>query len=147
MELSDVIKILNSLHAAELVAAHQYRVHAISYKGPNSKSVQAELRSHADEEDGHARILEGLIDDLGGDLYPSMADIPRIAFNNEDSRTSEDKMEMLEQDYHGEEAAIDAYGQAILLLKDTEWFDVAVVLAGIQRDEREHSRDIQDLLS
>lgn len=142
-----VIRILNMLHGAELVAAHQYRQHAQKVKGFAAQGLETALLSHADEEDGHAQLVSDLIRDLGGELTTRLGDLPAFSFNGEDSVTADANGDMLAQDLHGENGAVAAYGEAVRMLKDTEFFDVAVILAGIQRDEREHAADLISYLS
>lgn len=144
------IEILNRLYASEIVAAEQYWNHEVAFRGPNSLSVQAMLDEHANEEMGHAELLRNRIAHLRGKLTNSLADMPIL---NPAAETGEGDIQissspniMLQQDLQGELIAIQAYTEAIAMMRDYDPGTV-LILTQILNDEFEHQHDLDNLLS
>lgn len=145
-DTSGVLQILTMLWAAEKVSAFQYRDHQMRLTGMVAPGLGDELLEHAKEEEGHAKRLAHIIQNLGGTL-PRMGDIPAFSFNGADVETAADNAGMLALDLAAELKAIAAYTEAIRMLRDTDFFDVAVTMAHILADERDHAAELQSFLA
>lgn len=145
----DVITMLNRLYAAEIIAKEQYRAHAVDVVGPNCIELAAMFLEHADEEDGHAKLLMTRINNLGGSLDNKLSRIMQITTTSSpdghDVQQSPSTEQMLFQDIAGEADAIAAYTEACMLVRD---YDPAtyVMLAGILSDEWEHRTEWKNVL-
>jgi bacterioferritin (cytochrome b1) len=142
-----VLTVLAMLYAAEKISEHAYQVHAQALTGMDAPGLEDELLEHAKEEAHHAHLLSDIIRNLGGTIPLRVGDLPAFSFNDEDAETAADNAGMLALDLAAERKAIAAYTEAIRMLRDTDYFDVAVTLSKILADEREHASDLQSWLS
>ena len=128
----ELIELLNVDIAKEWAAAVQYIQHAAMITGAQFQSIQKELLVHANEEIGHSVQLTDLITQLGGTVTTDI-----------DKRyTSEDSVEMLEQDLAGENNAISRYKERIAQANELGEYGVAKMLTEILTMEEEHARDL-----
>lgn len=128
----ELITLLNGDITKEWAAAVQYVQHAAMITGAQFQSIQKELLVHANEEIGHSVQLTDLITQLGGTVTTEV-----------DKRyTSDDSVEMLEQDLDGENDAIARYKERIAQANELGEYGVAKVLTEILSVEEEHARDL-----
>ena len=104
--------------------------------GAQFGDIIKELKIHANEEIGHAIILADQIDFLGG--VPT-ADVGQI-------KTSNDNIEMLQQDLEGEEDAITRYKIRIEQAEEIKELALAQQLRNILGVEQEHAMDLKQAL-
>ncbi|MHC4344555.1 MAG: ferritin-like domain-containing protein [Planctomycetota bacterium] len=120
----------------EYSAAIQYINHAAVMTGAAYGDIIKELRIHANEEIQHAMTLADQIDYLGGS--PSV-NVGKIL-------TSDDNVEMLEQDLDGEEDAIKRYKIRVEQAEQLKEFALAQQLRTILAMEQEHAMDLKQAL-
>jgi bacterioferritin len=137
MTKDDFLNELNIDLALEYAAAIQYIQHSSSVRGPGYQAFIEELLTHADEEIKHAKLLSDRIDYLGG--------IPTL--NVQKRKSSEDTIEMLQQDLEGEKLAIIRYRERITQAKELNDFGTAKILINILIDEEEHENDLKTILN
>ncbi len=134
--VEELIDLLNKDLALEYSAAIQYIQHAAVMSGAQYGDVIKELKIHANEEIGHAIILADQIDFLGG--------VPTVEVGA--IKTSDDNVEMLEQDLAGEEGAIARYKLRIEQAEELKEFALAQQLRNILAVEQEHAMDLKQAL-
>lgn len=105
--------------------------------GAQYNNIRDELAVHVDEEIQHAKQIADQIDYLGG--------TPEVGV--EEIKTSEDAVEMLEQDLAGERDAIKRYKKRIKQSKALDEYDTAQTLKNILITEQEHEMDLMDALN
>jgi bacterioferritin len=131
-----LLEALNKDLEWEYAAAIQYTQHAAVITGAKYESIQKELLVHAQEEMQHAVMLAEQIDYLGG--------IPTI--DVEARAVSTDSLEMLRQDLHGEQQAIDGYKERIAQAEFLREYGLRRVLEDILIQEEEHKRDLMTVV-
>ncbi len=130
--MKKIIVDLNKDLALEYAAAIQYVQHASVITGAEFESIQKELLIHSTEEMQHAVMLSEQIDFLGG--------VPTI--DVESRETSDDVIEMLNQDLKGEENAIIRYKERIYQAESLQEYGLRRVIEDILIQEEEHKRDL-----
>jgi bacterioferritin len=133
---AQLLEALNKDLEWEYAAAIQYTQHAAVITGAKYESIQKELLVHAQEEMQHAVMLAEQIDYLGG--------IPTI--DVEARAVSVDSLEMLRQDLHGEQQAIDGYKERIAQAEFLREYGLRRVLEDILIQEEEHKRDLMTVV-
>jgi bacterioferritin len=131
-----LIDLLNKDLELEYSAAIQYINHAAVMTGAAYGDIIKELKIHANEEIQHAMTLADQIDYLGGS--PSV-NVGKIL-------TSDDNVQMLEQDLDGEEDAIKRYKIRVEQAEQLKEFALAQQLRTILAMEQEHAMDLKQAL-
>ncbi len=131
-----LIELLNIDLELEYSAAIQYINHSAVMTGAAYGDIIKELKIHANEEIGHAMILSGQIDYLGGSPTVEVGPI----------HVSKDNDEMLEQDMEGEDDAIKRYKMRIEQAEQIKEFALAQQLRNILAVEQEHAMDLKQAL-
>ncbi|MHC4649020.1 MAG: ferritin-like domain-containing protein [Planctomycetota bacterium] len=131
-----LLDLLNKDLELEYSAAIQYINHAAVMTGAAYGDIIKELKIHANEEIQHAMTLADQIDYLGGS--PSV-NVGKIL-------TSDDNVEMLEQDLDGEEDAIKRYKIRVEQAELLKEFALAQQLRTILATEQEHAMDLKQAL-
>lgn len=131
----DLILLLNGDLAREYSAAIQYLQHAAVLDGIFS-AFSAELRTHADEEIGHAKKLNEHINYLGGVPTISVAQI----------FTASDPIPMLQQDLNGEVEAIAQYKERIDQALAKRDYGTMKILLDILEEEESHANELKAML-
>ena len=134
--IDKLIELLNRDLALEYSAGIQYVQHSAVMCGAQYGDIIRELKVHATQEFEHAMTLSGQIDFLGG--FPTAAVGPVL--------TSQDNVEMLEQDLQGEEDAIARYKTRIDQAEELKEFALAQQLRNILAVEQEHAMDLVQAL-
>ena len=131
------IELLNKDLSWEYTALVQYTQHAGVMTGAAHMAIKKEIILHAQEELGHATILAGQINFLGG--VPTAEMLYKC-------KTSDDNIAMLEQDLDGELDAIRRYTERIAQAEELNLYHLAQNLRNILAMEQEHAMDIQEAL-
>jgi len=134
--IEKLIELLNLDLTLEYSAAIQYIQHAAVMTGAQFGDIIKELRIHANEEIAHAITLADQISFLGG--------VPTIEVG--EIKTSDDNIEMLNQDLEGEEDAIRRYKVRIEQAEELKEFALAQQLRTILAMEQEHAMDLYQAL-
>lgn len=129
--VNEMILALNEDLAREYAAAIQYIQHASVMDGLYSQFA-GELRTHADDEIGHAKKLSDHINYLGGVPVTAVSAI----------FTASDNQRMLQQDLTGENDAINRYKKRIAEARAAGDFGTESILLDILADEESHANDI-----
>lgn len=131
-----LVDALNKDLEFEYAAAIQYVNHSAMLKTAPYLHIAEELRKHADEEFGHAKILADLINYYGG--------IPSVGI--EAVKTSDDNDGMLRLNLESEQTAISRYTERIKQATEADEFALVEKLQGIIADEQEHKLDLMTAL-
>lgn len=134
--IEKLTELLNRDLELEYSAAIQYINHAAVMTGASYGDIIKELKIHANEEIQHAVILADQIDYLGAGPSVNVGKI----------HTSEDNVEMLQQDLDGENDAIKRYKIRIEQAEVLKEFALAQHLRSILAVEQEHAMDLMQAL-
>ena len=134
--VDQLIELLNKDLQLEYSAGIQYIQHSAVMCGAQYGDIIKELRIHANQEFGHAMTLSDQIDFLGGVPTAKVGPV----------QTSQDNIEMLEQDLEGEEDAIERYRTRIDQAEELKEFALAEQLRRILAVEQEHAMDLVQAL-
>jgi bacterioferritin len=131
-----LLELLNKDLSLEYTACIQYTQHQAVLKGAPYQNIQKELVIHAQEELAHAVILASQLDYLG--MTPTVEMPPPL--------TSNDSIEMLNQDLKGENDAIARYIARIKQAEALDLYHLAHQLRLILAVEQEHAMDLEQAL-
>jgi bacterioferritin len=119
---------LNADLSLEYAAAIQYYNHSAVLRGAAYIAIANDLRSHADEEIGHAKTLADFINYLGGSP----------ALSSSEAKTADQNDLMLYQDLASERTAIVRYTERIQQAQELNMFPLVQKLLNIIADEQDH---------
>jgi bacterioferritin len=136
MTIQDLIDLLNKDLALEYSAAIQYYQHSAVMKSAAYIAIANDLRAHADEEIGHAKILNDFINFLGG--VPAV-DVGPI-------KTADDNDAMLTINLGSERNTIERYTERIEQATELKIFALVDKLQGIISDEQDHALAVMTAL-
>ncbi|MES2295517.1 MAG: ferritin-like domain-containing protein [Pseudomonadota bacterium] len=139
----DVIRMLNSALATELVCILRYKRHYYTVGGRQNAAVKAEFLQHAAEEQGHADLLAERIVQLNGtpDFNPAtLLERSHAAYDDSDGVEA-----MISANLIAERTAIEAYREMIKRLGDGDPTTRAM-LVHIMGMEEEHAEDLRSML-
>ncbi len=142
-DVRQVVELLNTALATELVCVLRYRQHHFTAKGLDSEPVAAEFLEHSKEEQGHADLLAARIVQLGGTPEMDPATITGIAHT--EYLPAADLTVMITENLVAERIAIASYTEMI------NWVGTADpttrrVLEDILAKEEEHADDMLTFL-
>lgn len=139
----EIVDLLNSSLATELVCVLRYKRHHFTAHGLASPAIAAEFMVHANEESAHAdRIAERIVQ-LGGD--PDFNPTRLLERSHADYDESESLEAMIRANLVAERVAIETYRQMIMLIGDKDP-TTRRLLEDILGDEEEHADEMKDLL-
>ena len=144
MDVNELLRLLNAAYASEWLAYYQYWLGAKVIKGPMKDAVAAELTIHANEELGHALLLAGRINQLGGTPVPHPAQWFELSPCAYDAPTDPFVGVLLDQNIAGEQCAISVYQSLMDVTKDKDMITYNLALT-ILEQEVEHEEDLQSL--
>jgi bacterioferritin len=139
----EVLRLLNSSLATELVCTLRYKRHYFMAKGIKSHAAADEFLEHANQELEHADKLAERIVQLGGepefnpDLLSKNSHAQYVAGNT--------LKEMITEDLVAERIAIDSYREIIQYIGDQDP-TTRRIFEEILAQEEEHADDMADLL-
>jgi len=139
----DVVRLLNSALATELVCVLRYKRHYHTAHGLAAPQVAAEFLEHANAESAHADSIAERIVQLGGD--PDFAPDTLLQRSHADYDASADLRAMVKANLIAERVAVETYRQMIQLIGDKDP-STRRLLESILVDEEEHAEDMKDLL-
>ena len=140
----EVIALLNSALATELVCILRYKRHYYTARGLQNGPIKAEFLQHALEEQGHADLLAERIVQLNGEPDFNPATLSQRSHAEYDD--SSDIQAMIKANLISERIAIEAYRQMIQTIGETDP-TTRHMLVGIMAMEEEHADDMRDLLA
>jgi len=142
-DVKQVIEILQSVLATEIVCVLRYTMNAIAATGLSSESVKEEFDQHAKEEQGHMREVAERINQLGG--KPNFN--PEGLASRSASQYGEggNLVEMIKENLIAERIACEHYRELIRYFADKDP-TTRVMMEGILVNEEEHANDMHDLL-
>ncbi len=144
MDVDTLLAMLNKAFADEWLAYYQYWLGAKIVKGPMKDAIAAELLLHAGEELAHADLLAMRIIQLGGTPLISPEEWLKTTHCGYDAPTNPFVKEILAQNIHGEQCAIEVYTKLLEIVKDKDPVTYNMVLT-ILSQEVEHEEDLQAL--
>jgi bacterioferritin len=146
IDTENLIKILETLFAEEILAWYQYYIPINFMNGPERSSVIEEFKKHADDElNDHANKLLKRISELGGDAENLMS------FNLKNIAQCEylapqqpySIIQLIIDNIKAEKCAIQHYITLCDLVKDKD-FTTYEMAVDILADEEEHLNDLKD---
>lgn len=140
----EVIRVLNTALATEIVCALRYRNHYFKAQGIHAESVVGEFLQHSNEEQAHADRLAARIVQLGGS--PEMNPDLLLKNSHAEYKDPDDLQEMIREDLIAERIAIDTYGAIVRWLGDKDP-TTRRLLEDILAQEEEHADDMANLLA
>jgi bacterioferritin len=141
---AEIIDMLNSALATELVCILRYKRHYFTISGPANAAIKAEFLEHAKEEEAHADRLAERIVQLNGapDFNPdNLAQRSHAEYD-----AAEDPQAMVRANLIAERVAIEAYRQMIAQIGDSDP-TTKQLLIEIMAEEEEHADDMRDLMA
>ncbi|HEV7814123.1 MAG TPA: ferritin-like domain-containing protein [Janthinobacterium sp.] len=139
----EVIAMLNSALATELVCILRYKRHYYTVSGLQNGPIKAEFLEHANQEQEHADWLAERIVQLNGspDLNPATL----LARSHAEYDESDSVQSMVRANLIAERVAIESYRQMIEKIGDSDP-TTRHLLIKIMAVEEEHADDMRDLL-
>jgi len=138
-----VLALLNTSLATELVCVLRYRRHYYMASGIHAKSIAAEFLQHAKDEQEHADMIARRIVQLDGE--PDFAPKGLAERSQSEYIEGSDLVEMLEEDLVAERLVIDSYREIVQYLGNDDP-TTRRLLESILADEEEHAEDLGTLL-
>ena len=139
----EIISMLNSALATELVCVMRYKRHYYTASGLENGAVKAEFLEHAKEEQEHADMIAERIVQLNGE--PDFNPATLITRSHAEYDDSSDIKDMIRANLIAERIAIETYRQMIAKIGDSDP-TTRHMLVNIMAVEEEHADDMRDLL-
>lgn len=139
----EIVALLNSALATELVCVLRYKRHYYTANGLVNMPIKDEFLQHALEEQGHADQIAERIVQLNGEPDFNPASLAQRSHAEYDD--SADIKAMIKANLIAERVAIESYRQMIEKIGDTDP-TTRQMLVGIMAVEEEHADDMRDLL-
>jgi bacterioferritin len=140
---ADIVRLLNSALATELVCTLRYRRHHFTARGLASPKIAEEFLVHANEELAHADRLAARIVQLGGEPDFSPDSLTKRSHAEYDEST--DLKSMIRSNLVAERVAIETYSQMVELVGDKD-ATTCRLLEDILSQEQEHAEELVDWL-
>jgi len=147
INIQDLIKMLNSAYADELLAWAQYNAPIGSCVGKERVNIEAEFKKHAEEEFKHAQMLKERIIKLGG--IPLQSPEEWYAHTNcgYTKPTDYNTQILVTQNLESERKAEDVYLAIMKACKEAGDMVTYKIARNILIDEEEHEQDLEDFLN
>ena len=143
-DVKKLIKLLNKAYSNEWLSYEQYLDGYQIVYGPNKEAVVAELTVHANEEFGHANLLNIRINQLGG--TPSEPqEWSKLSNCGYYAPTDPYVITVLEQNIKSEQCSIKTYNNLLKKTRDQDPVTYNIII-GILQMEIEHEEELQALL-
>jgi bacterioferritin len=139
----EVVKILNTVLATELMCVLRYKRHYYMASGINSETVKKEFLEHAQEAQQHADRIADRIVELNGepDFNPDT-----LTGRSLSQYTIADTVhQMIREDLIAERIAVESYSEVVRWLGDND-MTTRKLMADILMVEEQHAADMQKLL-
>lgn len=147
INIQDLIKMLNSAYADELLAWAQYNAPIGSCVGKERVNIEAEFKKHAEEELKHAQMLKDRIIQLGG--IPLQSPEEWYTYTNCGYTKPMDfnTKVLVSQNLESERKAEDVYIAIMKACKEAGDMVTYKIARNILIDEEEHEQDLEDFLN
>lgn len=147
INIQDLIKMLNSAYADELLAWAQYNAPIGSCVGKERVNIEAEFKKHAEEELKHAQMLKERIIQLGG--IPLQSPEEWYAHTNcgYTKPTDYNTQILVTQNLESERKAENVYIGIMKACKEVDDMVTYKIARNILIDEEEHEQDLEDFLN
>jgi bacterioferritin len=139
----EILALLNSALATELVCVLRYKRHYYTASGMMNTSIKREFLEHAQDEQGHADQIAERIVQLNG--KPDFNPATLVDRSHAEYDGSEDIKAMIRANLVAERVAVESYRQMIEKIGDADP-STKLMLAGILAKEEEHADEMRDLL-
>lgn len=139
----EIVRLLNSALASELICVLRYRSHYFLAKGIHANTVATEFLAHSDEELQHADWLAARIVQLGGE--PDFSPQGVIERGQSIFGTGQSLYEMIKENLIEERVAIDHYKELLLFIANDDPTSSALIQKILQTEE-EHADELASLL-
>ena len=139
----EVINMLNTALATELVCVLRYKYHYFMASGLQAQNAAEEFLEHAREEQEHADTLAARIVQLGGE--PDLSPEGLKDRSHAEYATGETLSDMIREDLVAERIAIDSYRDMIEYVGDDDP-TTRRMLESILAVEEEHADDLSGLM-
>jgi bacterioferritin len=143
-DVQQVIDILQTVLATEIVCVLRYTMNAIAATGLSSDSVKEEFDEHAKEEQQHMREVAERINQLGG--TPNFNPEGLAMRSASQYAEAGSLVDMIKENLVAERIACDHYRELIRFFGDKDP-TTRVMMEGILTNEEEHANDMLDLLA
>lgn len=141
---NQVIMLLNTALATELVCVLRYRHHYYVAEGLPAEAIKQEFLEHANEEQEHADRLAERIIQLGGD--PDFNPAGLAERSHAEYGTGSSLIEILRDDLIAERVAIQSYTEMIKYIGDDDP-TTKRILESILSAEEQHAEEISSMLA
>ena len=147
INIQNLIKMLNSAYADELLAWAQYNAPIGSCIGKERVNIEAEFKKHAEEELKHAEMLKERIIQLGG--VPLQSPQEWFSYTNcgYDKPVDFNTKALVEQNIKAEICAQNVYLGIMKACKEAGDMVTYKIARNILVDEEEHEQDLEDFLN
>lgn len=142
-DIKQVVNILNTALATEIVCVLRYKRHYFMARGINKDSVAAEFLAHASEEQGHADLIAERITQLGG--APDFNPEGLATRSHSEYVEGNSLVDMIKENLIAERVAIESYTEIIRYFGDKDPTSRRL-MEQILAVEEEHANDMADLL-
>jgi bacterioferritin len=140
----EVIRVLNTVLATEIVCTMRYRNNALVAQGIHAETAAAEFLEHAAEEESHANAVAKRIVQLGG--VPDMNPATLAERSHADYFTSTNVQDLIRENLVAERIAIETYSALARWLGDKDPSTRRLIEELLSKEE-EHAEDLATLLS
>ncbi|MFM2417775.1 MAG: hypothetical protein RL385_2498 [Pseudomonadota bacterium] len=140
----EVIRILNTVLATEIVCTMRYRNNALVAQGIHAETAAAEFLEHAAEEESHANSVAKRIIQLGG--VPDMNPATLTERSHADYFTSTNVQELIRENLIAERIAIETYSELVRWLGEKDPTTRRLIEELLAKEE-EHAEDLATLIS
>lgn len=147
INIQDLIKMLNSAYADELLAWAQYNAPIGSCVGKERVNIEAEFKKHAEEELKHAQMLKDRIIQLGGTPLQSPEEWYAHTNCGYTKPTDYNTKVLVAQNLESERKAEDVYLAIMKACKEAGDMVTYKIARNILIDEEEHEQDLEDFLN
>src|SRR5579862_9179624 len=138
-EVRQVIDLLQTAVATEVVCVLRYTMHAVAAVGIDSESVKAEFEEHAGDEREHLAKIAERINQLGG--TPNLDPEGLATRSTTEYGCAQTLVEMLRENLIAERIAVEHYRELIRFFGDKDP-TTRVMLEGILVQEEDHANDM-----
>jgi len=142
-DTKNVVRVLNEALATEIVCVLRYKRHQYMAAGIHAKSIAAEFKEHAEEEQEHADMIAERITQLDGE--PNFDPKGLATRSHTEYVEGRTLVEMLREDLVAERIAIESYTEIIRYLANKDPTS-RLMMEKINAMEEEHAEDIKTLL-
>ena len=145
--VQDVVKMLNSAYADEMLAANQYLAPIGCCVGKLRPEVEEEFQKHYEEELKHAQMLKDRIIQLGGVPLQSPEEWYTYTNCGYTKPTDYNTKVLVEQNLEAERCAENVYEAICKACKEGGDIVTFHIARKILEDEQEHEQDLEDFLN